>query len=176
MRKNRSLKNLDEQFAQIDYITKKLEFMKEQVPDIQAKPYNDLVALNPKFSSASVNQNYTAIEFKKSFDTLYVSPYLLVDFTYNGVTESIKVNSNPRASRLAYVTRYHTKGINGTFKGVERQIHFSKIQVNFKNNNFNSDMLNDCRIKILEFINKYPNYKINTKHLDEKIKKLMAFR
>jgi hypothetical protein len=176
MRKNKSLKGLDEQFIQIDYITKKLEFVKEKIPDVQAKPYGDLISLNPKFVSASVNQTYTGIEFRKSYDTLYVSPYLLLDFTYNGKTEIIRIHSSPGSSRLAYVSRYHTKDINGNFKTIERQINFSKIQVNFKNNNFNIDMLNDCRIKILEFIDKYPSYKINAKHLDEKIKKLMAFR
>src|SRR6188768_2119271 len=132
MRNNRSLKSLDEQFSQIDYITKKLEFLKEKLPDIQAKPYKDLIVLNPKFVSASVNQNYTEIEFRRHYNSLYVSPYLLIDFTYNGVVEPIKIHSSPVSSRLAYVDRFYTKTPNGTFKNLERQINFSKIQVNFK--------------------------------------------
>lgn len=140
--------------------------------------------LPPVYSSKTVNQNYTNLEFIRSYQSLRVKPYLILDFNYNGKSEKIKIQSNPRTSRLAYISRKYTEDqdqnnvvMSSKFrtKQLTYMLNFSKVAINFKNNNFNENMLNECRLEILEFMKKYSKYKINTKHMDPRLKKLMAF-
>lgn len=182
MKKNKSLKNIDELNDQLEYMKAKNDFLKEKYPDIQTKLNKVLIPLNGIYSSEQINTTYTNLDFVKRYSSLIVMPYALVEFKYKDrPSENIKIHSNPATSRLAYITYGYISEdtvVNGithkTKKGV-RQINFSKVAVNFKNNNFSDFMVNECRLKILELIQKYPNYQLNTKHLDERIKKLLAF-
>jgi hypothetical protein len=94
-------------------------------------------------------------------------PFLELNFEYNGVVEKIRVNSSPRSNRLVYI-RYDRVSKN-------KLINFSRLSVNLKNNNFKDDMLNACRVKILEFIKEHPGYQLDTKHLEPRLKKLLLF-
>lgn len=139
------------------------KFVNEKVPD--TKIHNSIYY--PGFSAKSVNSIYTNYDFVKGYDTLWVIAYLELPFEYNGVVETIRVNSSPRSNRLVYVTydRFHKQKV----------IKFSRIKINLKNNNFKEDMLNACRVKILEFIKERPGYRLDTKHLEPRLKKLLSF-
>ena len=116
-----------------------------------------------QFRSKKVNQQYNKLLFEKSYSTLRVIPYCEIPFQFNGKSEFLIVNSSPRDSRLAYLSWYNHKYI----------IKFSKLSFNLKNNNFKEDMLNDCRVSIMNFIKDYPKYDLDTTHLEPKLKKLI---
>jgi len=182
MRKNKSLQNLSELDAQIEYMQEKMKFLKEKFPDIQTKISKDGIPFHGMYSSEIVNTDYTNLEFIRKYSSLIVMPYSLVEFSYKDRTEQIKVHSNPATSRLAYINikREPANIVNSFGNTVKtynayRELNFSKIAVNFKNNAFNESMMKECRLKILELIQRNPKIKINTKYLDEKLKKLMAF-
>jgi hypothetical protein len=182
MRKSTSLKDFEELTEQIKYMEAKISFLKEKFPDNQTKINRNGIPFAGRHSSEQVNINYTNIDFIRRYGSLIVMPYSLVEFTYKDKTEQIKIHSNPATSRLAYITsKYITENVItngvvvGKVKNPIRQINFSKVVVNFKNNNFNDSMINECRLKILELIQRHPNYKLNTKHLDDRLKKLLAF-
>ena len=119
------------------------------------------------FSAKSVNNNYTNFEFIKGNHVLYVMPFIELDFEYNGVLEKIRINSSPRASRLAYIKYSKDKKCS--------IIHFSKLKFNLKNNKFKNDMINHCIINILSFIREHPNHILDQKYLDSRLKKLLIF-
>lgn len=120
------------------------------------------------FSSKEVNQNYSKLKFESKHNRLIVMPYSEVDFEFEGKIETVIINSSPKANRLAYVSweKYPSK---------EKIIKFSRLTFNLKNNNFKDDMMNDCRIAIMNFIKDYPNYKLDDKHLEPRLKKLILF-
>lgn len=138
-------------------------FVKQNIPDakVHYTPYYH------GFSAKSVNTNYSNFDFIKGHNVLFVVPFLELDFEYNSVLEKIRINSSPRSNRLVYV-RYDR--INR-----QRTIKFSRLSINLKNNNFKEDMLNACRVKILDFIKEHPNHQLDTKHLEPKLKKLLLF-
>lgn len=122
------------------------------------------------FQSKSVNQNYTNFEFElrqRGSKELYVLPYCEVEFTYEGKTEIIKVHTLPKAKRLVYVNW------NIDLKGYV--MRFSRLSINLKNNEFKEDMLNACRVQIMSFIKNNPGYKLDDKHLEPRLKKLLVF-
>lgn len=139
------------------------KFVKEQVPDARVHS----TSYYHGFSAKSVNANYTNFEFIKGYNTMFVVPYKELDFDYNGTIEKIRINSSPRSNRLVYTA----------YSRLERQttIKFSRLKFNLKNNNFKEDMLSACRLKILEFIQEHPGYKLDTKHLEPRLKKLLLF-
>ena len=122
-----------------------------------------------EFQSRIVNQNYTKFEFeiRDKGKGLYVLPYCEVDFTYGDRTEIIKIHSMPKFNRLAYVQwsidlRAHV-------------ISFSRLTINLKNNDFKEVMLNHCRAEIMSFIKNNPGYKLDDRHLEPRLKRLLVF-
>lgn len=120
-----------------------------------------------RFSSKAVNQVYTNLKFEKRYNTLRVMPYCEVEFEFDGKTETVTVNSSPKYSRLAYIPWRR--------KDEEKVIKFSRVAINLKNNNFKDDMMNDCRVAIMNFIKDNPGYKLDDKHLEPRLKKLLLF-
>jgi hypothetical protein len=120
-----------------------------------------------RFSSKAVNLIYTKLEFKRHYNTLRVMPYCEVEFEHNGTSELIVVNTSPKYSRLAYIP--------WSRKGENKVIKFSRVAVNLKNNNFKEDMMNECRVHIMNFIKDNPGYKLDDKHLEPRLKKLLLF-
>lgn len=118
------------------------------------------------FSSKSVNQNYSKLQFETRYSRLTVMPYCEIDFEFEGNTETVIVHSSPKYSRLAYIpwTR------NG-----EKIIRFSRVSINLKNNNFKDEMMNDCRVAIMNFVKNNPGHKLDDKHLEPRLKNLLAF-
>ena len=44
-----------------------------------------------------------------------------------------------------------------------------------KKNNFKEDIFNACRVKIIEFIRNHSNAELDTKNMDNRLKKLLSF-
>ncbi|CAB4196982.1 hypothetical protein UFOVP1290_502 [uncultured Caudovirales phage] len=143
----------------------------DKFPDAICHPCDDTFS----FSSKQVNQIYNKLEFhnyKNSYwATLHVTPYFEFDFEYNGTIEKIKVSSKPKRSRLAYTIYRFDK----TSKTREKFLAFSRLTFNMKNNSFKDDMLIECQQNIMKFITDNPKIKLDIKHLDKRLKKLLAF-
>ncbi len=119
------------------------------------------------FQSKLVNQNYNKFEFERRRRGLYVVPYCEVSFVFDGKTEIVRVHSQPKASRLVYL-RWNRELRANVMK-------FSRIAFNLKNNEFKDDMLNHCRAEIMLFIKNNPGIKMDDKHLEPRLKKLLIF-
>jgi hypothetical protein len=171
MKENKSLKDINDYLKQIEYVTEKVNFLKKEIPDIKIKTYESTISFYPRFAAKSVNQDYTNLDFRRTWKDLSVIPYRVVNFTYNGKSEDIKIYSDPGTSRLIYITRKFDSKTRNT----EYTLNFAKMAINFDRYSFNSTMLNACRLEILNFMKKHSTYPLNTKHLDPKLKNLMAF-
>lgn len=119
------------------------------------------------FLSKSINNIYSNFEFVETPTSVSVAPYLKFEIDYNGNKEEVKIHSIPRYSKLVY-THYD-------LSSRKRIVSFSRLNFNIKNNNFKDDMLSECRIKILDFIKKNHNLRLDKKHLDPKLAKLLSF-
>ena|SRR5271166_5402344 len=119
------------------------------------------------FQSKDVNQKYTKFDFERRRHGLWVIPYCEVKFEFNGKTEIVKVHSAPRANRLVYLSW------NRELR--TQIIKFSRLSINMKNNQFRDDMLNSCRAEIMSFIKNNPGYKLDQRHLEPRLKKLLVF-
>lgn len=139
------------------------KFVLEKCPDAKV---HDSSGFNG-FSSKSVNANYTNFEFINGYHSIYVVPYLELDFKHNDGAYKVRINSSPRSNRLVYL-RYDSLAKSHVIK-------FSRLSFNLKNNNFKTDMLNECRVKILQFIKDHSKYSIDYKHLEPRLKKLIMF-
>lgn len=118
------------------------------------------------FSSKEVNQNYSKLKFETKYNRLVVMPYSEIYFEFEGNIETVIVHSSPKYSRLAYIPWTRDK---------EKIIRFSRVAINLKNNNFKDEMMNDCRVAIMNFITSNPNHKLDSKHLEPRLKKLLLF-
>lgn len=151
-------KPITEFIKDTEYWLAKYKAVLEVYPDARCTQYAD-------FSSKLVNKQYTKWEFFRSYGGLNVSPYCELVFTHNGVTEILKIHSQPRSSRLAYLKRW-----------VKPQtIKFSRLKFNMKNNQFKEDMLNECHVEIMKFIKDNPGCQLDKKHLDPRLQKLLVF-
>lgn len=120
-----------------------------------------------EFLDKSVNKVYTKFEFEKRSHGVWVVPYCEVSFEHEGKTEIVKIHSTPKANRLVYLS-WNRQLSNYVIK-------FSRIAINFKNNEFKEDMLNSCRAEIMSFIKNNGKYKMDDKHLEPRLKKLLVF-
>lgn len=150
---------LDTHIEQAEWNLAKFKFIKKNFPDAHVSIINNRI----KFSDKSINQLYTNVKFYTKFNTLKVEPYYELDFEHNGRHEIIIINSRPKYSRLAY----YMYGKN--------LIKFSRLNINLKNNNFKPDMISKCRLEIIKFIKSKPNYSLDLKNLEPKLKKLISF-
>ena len=151
-----TIKNLEKDLA----ICK---FIKEKYPDVRCHQNTN----QRGFSSRSVNSTYNKFEFVRSTDVLFVVPYVELPFEYNGSEEFIRINSYPRSSMLAKI--YYSYAYECSV------ISFSRFKANLKKNKFKDDMINDCRLEIVDFIKAHSGYKLIEKNLDPGIKKLLSF-
>jgi hypothetical protein len=146
-----------------------LEYQLAKCKAVQAKFPLARVNCHSEYQSKEVNQNYTKFEFevREKGKELHVLPYCEVEFTYAGKTEIIRVHSMPKANRLVYIKW------NIDLKSYV--MNFSRLSINLKNNEFREDMLNSCRAQIMSFIKNNPGYKLNDRHLEPRLKKLLVF-
>jgi hypothetical protein len=157
--------NIDEVIVSLEKEIAIHKFVKEKVPGVYIQTLKKKGSKG--FVSKHINKNYSGLEFVSNSHKISVMPYLELDFEYNNLSEKIRVYSVPRRNRLAYM-RYD-------YLRKKSFISFSRLSINMKNNNFRDEILNECRIKILNFIKQNPKAELDQKHLDPKLKKLLAF-
>src|SRR5574337_818817 len=163
------LRSIQDQVKFSEYYLEKYKFISTQFPD--AKVYSNW----NEFTAKSVNNQYDGIEFIHGYRSLYVSSYCEREFLHNGKSEKIKIYSSPRMNRLAYVGFNKPVSKVATGEKLERVIKFGRFSINLKNNNFKEDIFNECRVELLKFIKNNPGYKLDTKHLEPRLKKLLLF-
>jgi len=146
---------------------KELEYDLAKQKAVQAEFPNAKVHYFAGFQSKLVNQNYTKFEFEKKYSGLFVLPYCEVKFTFDDKTEIVKVHSAPKANRLVY--------LQWSRELRDYIIKFSRVAFNLKNNQFKDDMLNSCRAEMMSFIKNNPGHKMDDKHLEPRLKKLLVF-
>lgn len=127
------------------------------------------------FSSPLVNPQYTNFHISTGYNTLFIEPYLEMSFTHNDKEEKIKVFCSPRRNRLAHIV-YPKDPLtkNRNYRG-DPIIKFTKFKFNMGNRKLNDKCWNDCRAAIMKYITDHPKMKLDAKHLDPSLKKLMAF-
>ena len=144
----------------LEFEVAKQKAVQKEFPDAKVHWYSG-------FNSKDVNQKYTKFDFDSRPYGLWVMPYCEVNFEFDDKTHTVKVHSAPKANRLAYLS------YSREFKG--QCIKFSRVAINMKSNAFKDDMLNTCRTEIMKFIQDHPGYKLDQKHLEPRLKKLLAF-
>lgn len=165
--------SLEEQISKMEYEIAKYKFVMEKFPDatIYGKDYDySLKRYITTFKSKNVNLNYTNYDFSSYYRWLDLRPYCELKFEYNDKSEIIKIVSSPAKIKLCNV-----KATKIEFGKYERTIVFSTFFKRYKVNKFNDKFLNDCRIKILDFIKTNSDCKLDTKNIDPRIKKLLIF-
>ena len=163
----------DEKIQNMEYNLAKIKFVKSLLPDVKVSSYarggKDYIT----FSAKSVNSLYNKYQFLgDNRYSIRVQVFYETDFTYNDKVETIKVDSSPRTCDIARKTgrwNMHAQ------KYESETINFSRLSFNLKKNNFRDDILNDCQVKIMEFIRANPGVIVDGKNLDSRLKKLLAF-
>lgn len=146
---------------------KELEFELAKQKAVQKEFPNAKIHHYVGFRSKDVNQSYTKFEFYNRPYGVWAVPYCEVKLDFDGKTEIIKVHSCPKANRLVYL------GWDRNLR--DNIIKFSRIAFNIKNNGFKDEMLNSCRAEIMTFIKNNPKYKLDDKHLEPRLKRLLIF-
>lgn len=150
--------SIDVFIKEAEYQLAKYKLVKEHFPDARCSAYGE-------FTSKTVNTQYNKWDFLTNYGGLFVAPYCEVKLEFDGAEEMVKVHSSPRNSRLVYLRRY----------SAPKSLKFSRLSINLKNNKFKDDMLNSCRAEIMNFIKNNPGYKLDDKHLEPRLKKLLLF-
>lgn len=126
------------------------------------------------FSSKLVNSNYNDYTFTNWNNFwLYIEPHFEFNFSYNGRSEVVCVHSSPRRISLAKLIWIRGKDYN--YLDNKYIIRFCNFKLLFKKKEFSEKCLNDCRLKILDFIKVNSKYKIDDKNLEPRLKKLLLF-
>ncbi|SRR5713101_3074260 len=155
--------SIDDLINDYEYSLAKLQFVKSHYPDVK-------VSGGYLFSSKTVNSTYTKWDFdKNAWSGLRVVPYNELTFSHNGEDKIIRVHSSPKYNRLAYF------GYKRVGDKHVKTLRFGRVAINFKTNNFKEEMLNSCRAEIMKFVSENPKCELDTKHLEPRLKKLLAF-
>lgn len=170
------MKPIIDKIEEAKYELQKMKFVLEKYPD--AKYFYDYDYKNKiktlGFCAKSINTDYTHLEFLKDSHSLYVMPSIRLTFKYNNKEEEIKIFSSPKQNRLAYIMNTSSVFSNKKSK-VKSVMKFSRFVFNLKKHNFREDVFNECRSQILTFIKEHPESILDSTHLEERLKKLLAF-
>lgn len=159
---------IESAISDIEYASAKYNFVLSNFPDCELQRYYpDYISKKPHFISKSINQKYNRLKFNDNKFELSVIPYFETSFVYKDKCESITIYSDPKKFILAHITDAKDK--------MTKKISFTKLSAHLKNNDFNDKMLNSCGVNILNFIKKNSGYKIDDKHLEPRLKKLLVF-
>ena len=151
------LKSIKEIISTNNVQNLKLKAVLSAFPDAQINSSGIIV-------SKDVNNKYTHLDFENHW-ALTVKPHCLVDVEIDNIIHQIKVYSLPMKLRLAY-RKYKPKG---------SVIAFNRLKFNIKEKNFDDSMLKECQKQIMNYIAKYPKLELDKKHLDKKLKDMLAF-
>ena len=162
---------------ELEYELSKIKFMQSLFPDVQYsyETTPPLYKKNLKFYSKLINADFEKLDFQSRYNTLYALPYSEVTFEYNGVSETLKILPIP--SQIVLAKKKHIRvPLPGKPYNYEEIVKFARFSFNNKKNAFNQDKLyQDCMVAIVEFVKKYRDVKTDIKHLDPRLKKLLAF-
>lgn len=162
---------------ELEYQLSKVKFVHSYFSDVQCNydysKSDDKAVM--KFYSKTVNSDFEKIEFESVYNTLCAIPYSELTFVYNNKEESIKILPIPSKIVLAK-KRYRRAPLPNKPYNYEEIIRFSRFTINNKKNAFNQDKLyQDCMVAIVNFVNQYKDIKTDVKHLDPRLRKLLAF-
>lgn len=182
------MKSIDEIIRFNKYYLAKCEFVQKHFSDIKVSRYYNTTSifniskkygnqtyssLHPpliEFSSTTINSNFTNVEFCIKYNTLYVTTYSYLEFTYDGKDELIPIFCRPKQNKIACTQRIFIRNAKPQDK-----IIFSSYVKKFAKNNFKDDLLKQSRSHIIKFIEKFSNYEIDKSNLDDKVKQLLIF-
>lgn len=159
-------KKLSEATQSLDLMLAKCKAVLAKFPDASlSESWGYKYELIPVFSSKAVNNQYNQLKFDVDSRRVTAIPYYDLKFIHNDIEHSVHINSIPKSSRLVYVP----------WRG--KVIKFSRLSFNLKHNDFifTDDMLNACRVQIMQFIQSHARYKLDEKYLEPRLKKLLLF-
>jgi len=161
---------LQDAIPDLEYVAAKYKYVLENIPDcIIQKVFHGYITKSPIFAAKSINQSYTDLDFFCNKNIAAVVPYSKLPFTYKDKTEDIIIHSLPKKSTLAKIT---FDRVGGTYI---RTLRFSRLSFNMKNNNFDEKMLNQCHTNIIKFMKMNTDAKVDMKHLEPRLKKILVF-
>lgn len=160
-------KKVSEKIDSLEYSLAKLKFVQTTFPDATYSTHfsnKDVMY----FSAKSANSIFTKYRFRKDSWSLVFMPYTEITFNYKGKDEVIEVSTSPKHNKLVSLSgRRHTDG--------RRIMKFHRFSFNMKKNNFNEEVFNACRAEIMKVIQDNPGFYLDKKHLEPRLKKLLAF-
>ncbi len=163
-----SIGEINQRIENLNYGIAKCKFVKSVYPDVKVTIWKNPYGKDYfKFTSKTVNTNCSKHEVVNYYLELKLNLVSELEFNYNGESEVIKVFSDPEAFPLAKAGRYRRNGVR------ESYIVFYKFDK--KDIILTDEILNDCKIKIMKFIKDHPGYKLDTKYLNPRLKKLLIF-
>lgn len=130
------------------------------------------------FRSKLVNKECDSSIFENRDDCLFLTRIKNIPFLWDDEEEQIVIYSSPKTIKLAEVTFVQTKpfDIYGHFTNENSKyvIRFNKIGT--KKQDISEDILNQCKMQILKFIEGHSYAEINKDSLDPRLKKLIIFQ
>jgi hypothetical protein len=154
--------SIDEHIQTTEKWLNELKFVKSHFPNAQLTGGYDYI-------SKSVNAVYEKWDFHESYSGLYVIPYVELQLTTDDKVQFIKVFSQPKRNVLVHRTWACRNGA-----GVQI-LKFARMNINVKTHSFKDEMINSCRAEIMKYVQKNPKHELDTKHLEPRLKKLLAF-
>lgn len=165
-----SIADLNKRIENLNYSIAKCAFVKSVFPDVKINVSKSLEGKDWfRFSSKTVNTSYTNYDIEKGYRTISLSLYSELEFTYNSKSEPIKVFSEPERIKLAKASTYRRNGDWGKY------IIFYRFSFSKHISPLKDEALNKCRNEIMKFIKQHSDYKLDTKNLDSRLKKLLVF-
>ena len=163
----------------LEYWLAKYKWVQERYPDASVHDFYSPVT----FSSKLVNPKYTNFTISTSYSTLFIEPYLELEFEYKGKKEMLKIHTSPRRNRLAQIVYPRERpllvnkfGTAVKSKGISKKIiRFTKFKMNMETRNLDDKCWHECRAAIMKYVQDNPGLDLDTKNLDTSLKKLMAF-
>ena len=165
-------KNIEKVIDEYEYYLSKLKFIQGKFPG--AHVHNTFYPIT--FSSKLANPQYTNFNISTGYNTLFIEPYLDLEFEYVGKKEDLRVFTSPRRNRLAHIV-YPKNPRNPKRKNYsgKKTIKFTKFKINLGNRNMSDTCWNECRAAIMNFIKDNSGCNLDTKYLDPSLKKLLIF-
>ena len=155
-----TISDYKEEMRRIESNLDKCTYVQSYFPDVKIT-VSGVSDNNVEFTAPNINENnYTHYIIKhKQFD---LKLYMYLDIFYKN-EELIRIMGNP-SYKLA-----DKHGIYNNHKFVGYEITFDKHHFTHDN------IIQDINSNIVQFIQKEPNVKINSKNLDPKLKNILSF-
>jgi hypothetical protein len=165
-----SIIDINNRIENMNYVISKLQFIKSVFPDVKIQTYKSSDGKDWfQFSSKMVSTNYTNYDIENAYRAINVNLYSELEFVYNGKSEIVKIFSDPKKIKLAKASTYRRNGEYG------RYIIFYKFSFSKHVSPLKDEALSKCRNAIMMFIKQHTDYKLDTKNLDARLKKLLIF-